>query len=93
MDRGRGFDSNYQSIMGTFDHFNGLSNKFVISESFYKSQIPCSGAFEQKIIGETGDLCWRESRSTQQTYGLPPPRPLPFQIMATRLANIHFGMG
>ena len=45
-----GFEINYLSIRGTFEHFSELSNKFSVTFSacFDHPQMPWRGTFEKK---------------------------------------------
>ena len=48
---GGGFDSSHRPVVGTFDHFNGLSSNILLTFSccFDNPQMPWGGAFEQKL--------------------------------------------
>ena len=69
---GGGFDSSHRPVVGTFDHFNGLSSNILLTFSCYfdNQQMPCSGAFEQKLSAQF--KC--------PAYARPPPPPLQLNI-------------
>ena len=52
--RGGGIDSSLRPVVGTFDRFNGLSSNILLTSSCYfdNLQMPCSGAFEQKLSAQ-----------------------------------------
>ena len=47
---GGGFGSSHRPVVGTFDHFNGLSSNILVTFSSYfdNPQMPGGGTFEQK---------------------------------------------
>ena len=51
---GGGFDSSHRPVVGTFDRFNGLSSNILSTFSCYfdNPQMPCGGAFEQKLSAQ-----------------------------------------
>ena len=56
---GGGFDSSHRPVVGTFDHFNGLSSNVILTFSSYfdNPQMPRDGAFEQKLSVQMPRLC------------------------------------
>ena len=52
--KGGGFDSSHRPVVGTFDRFNGLSSNILLTFSCYfdNPQMPCGGAFEQKLSAQ-----------------------------------------
>ena len=65
---GEGFGSSYHPVVGTFDHFNGLSSNILLTFSCYfdNPQMPWVGALEQKLSAQF--KCPAYAR-------LPPPPP------------------
>ena len=48
------FDSSHRPLVGTFDHFNGLSSNILLTFSCYfdNPQMPWGGTFEQKCSAQ-----------------------------------------
>ena len=69
---GGGFGSSHRPVVGTFDHFNGLSSNILVTFSSYfdNPQMPGGGTFEQK----------RSAQFKCPGYSQPPPPPQQLNI-------------